>query len=504
MTGKTFISFYAMEKILRDGNDGVLVYLAPTKALVNQIAAELQARFSKRYPGTGKSVWAVHTRDYRINNPSGCQILVTIPHVLQIMLLSPDNARSWSPRVRRIIFDEIHCIGQADDGLVWEQLLLLAPCPIVALSATIGNAKEFSEWLSTTQKSLGNKLSLIQHAHRYSDLRKFEYSPPEKFLFEGLPDRPHLAKLGVDGAAGLSFIHPITSLVNRSRGMPPDLSLEARDCLSLWKAMSACQNEKFPLDKTLSPAASLPQLPAKLDIIRWEARLKAVMHAWMQDHDSPFDACLSKLEVETDGVPTRPKEVLSSRRALLPADTENLEDIDSDDLIETTLPLLCELHARNALPAILFNYDRSLCESICRAVMEKLDKAEEKWKSSSPIWKKKLKGWEEWKKQAASKKPKAPIKKSKPSGEDRDEGGMSKQDTMMEAASTETNPYASFDPLAPADGFTFADPRKLQTSELEVYFRQLRWKEIDESLIKALHRGIGVHHAGMNRKYRQV
>lgn len=45
--GKTFISFYAMEQILRADNDGVLVYVAPTKALVNQIAAEVQGKHSR-------------------------------------------------------------------------------------------------------------------------------------------------------------------------------------------------------------------------------------------------------------------------------------------------------------------------------------------------------------------------------------------------------------------------------------------------------------------------
>jgi superfamily II RNA helicase len=43
--GKTFISFYAMEQILRADNDGVLIYVAPTKALVNQIAAEVQGKY---------------------------------------------------------------------------------------------------------------------------------------------------------------------------------------------------------------------------------------------------------------------------------------------------------------------------------------------------------------------------------------------------------------------------------------------------------------------------
>lgn len=218
--GKTFISFYAMQKILQSNDDDVLVYVAPTKALVNQIAAEISARYTKSYRGEGKSVWAIHTRDYRINNPTGCQILVTVPHILQIMLLSPSNSdkpNAWSRRVKRIVFDEVHCIGQAEDGIVWEQLLLLSPCPIIALSATVGNANEFCDWLAASQAQKGHELKMVVHDARYSDLRKFLYLPPAtepKALkkHDRLPV-PGLDQ-GVQPSRDFAFIHPIAALVD--------------------------------------------------------------------------------------------------------------------------------------------------------------------------------------------------------------------------------------------------------------------------------------------------
>ena len=66
--GKTFISFYAMERILRSSDDGVLVYVAPTKALVNQIAAEIQVRDSVRVQDPLLSPPNVHMM-YRGHSP---------------------------------------------------------------------------------------------------------------------------------------------------------------------------------------------------------------------------------------------------------------------------------------------------------------------------------------------------------------------------------------------------------------------------------------------------
>lgn len=503
--GKTFISFYAMEKILRGNDDSVLVYVAPTKALVNQIAAEIQARFKKRYQHAGKSVWAIHTRDYRINNPSGCQVLVTVPHILQIMLLAPSNAKSWSPRVKYIIFDEIHSIGQAEDGVVWEQLLLLAPCPIIALSATVGNPEMFNSWLESMGQSNGHQVTMVKHQHRYSDLRKFVYSPPKKYAFRGLADRPSFATLGLDGINGLSFIHPVASLVNKSRGMPDDLSLEARDCFTLFKAMNRHATAKHPLDASLAA----PKLPStsrsikKADIIEWERNLKDKLKSWMADSASPFDAVREDLSRSFDSATPVEEEV---SKGDLSDSADDLTAIDPNDLYATTLPLLCKLHQRDALPAIFFNYDRHRCENMAKSVVRELEEAESHWKSNNPAWKAKISGFEKWKADKAktgAKKPAKVVTKKKGKGDD-DDDPASKLDKAQDAASEDTNPYANFDPDAPVDGFHFAAKHKADAAVLSRYFWQMQRRGLASWLTLALQRGIGVHHAGMNRKYRQV
>lgn len=481
--GKTFISFYAMKKVLEDSNEGVLVYVAPTKALVNQIAAEIQARFSKFYKHAGKSVWGIHTRDYRVNNATGCQVLVTVPHILQTMLLAPANANSWSCRIKRIVFDEVHCIGQADDGIVWEQLLLLAPCPIIALSATVGNPQEFYNWLASAQKASGIDLVMVHHPHRYSELRKFIYVPPKEFKFAQLPVAPIVARIGLDKDENFRFVHPASSLLNRSRGIPDDFSLEARDCYTLWKSMKSHESETHKVPASLNPEVALPEVITQADIIKWTHSLKQLLKDWMDDDASPFAGVINELGHEVYDLEAQ-------------GDTH----LDLENLTESVMPLLYHLQEQSALPAILFNYDRTNCEAICQHILSQLKKAEEEWKETSPVWAKKMAGWEAWKKNRKGASKKGPTKKSSNAQED----GMGKADLEREAASMEADSWESFDPNAPIDGFHFTDRTKLMQSQLEEYADELRWRGVPDSLIEALSRGVGVHHAGMNRKYRHV
>ena len=498
--GKTFISFRAMERVLRSSNDGILVYVAPTKALVNQIAAEIQARFKKSYKYAGTSVWAIHTRDYRINNPNGCQVLVTVPAIFQIMLLAPSNANSWSNRLRFAIFDEVHCIGQAEDGIVWEQNILLCPCPIIALSATVGNPKQFYDWVSSTQKSYGHESTMVVHQHRYSDLRKFMWTPPKDFNFTGLPSETSFGQLGLDGLPGLTHIHPVACLGDNTRGMPDDLSLEARDCYMLWEIMAKHQTGEFPVPLSLNPEkGALPDVIRKRDVIQWETNVKSLLKEWMHNaHRSPFHKVVSDLQPHYAAADARQPGTNHQ------ADGAVSRRGGSEDLLRTTLPLLYRLHERNALPAILFNYDRGKCVAIGQAVLQQLQEAEAKWKAESQSWQATLKKWELYKKTQEKAAAKKPAKLTSKKGKGGDEDGITKADMAQDMANLDLDPMASFDPDAPLESFSFAVPTKVDPAELREYFRQLKWKGISQGLIDGLRRGIGVHHAGMNRKYRQM
>lgn len=489
---KTYTNLF---KILKADDDGILVYVAPTKALVNQIAAEVISRFKKPYKHAGKTVWSIHTRDYRINNPNNCQILITVPHILSIMLLAPSNAVRWAPRVRRIIFDEVHSIGNAEDGVIWEQLLLLAPCPIIALSATVGNPESFNQWLENTQKSRGIKLTMVQHPHRYSDLSKYIYAPSKETLkawkFKGFGPVETFGQL--EDAEGMTSMHPVTALTDVTHGVPDDLALEPRDCLRLYQALKRVETPEYSIPEDLSTETrfgNAGNVIKKVQVLEWAASLKEFLSTWMNDVKSPFQQVLAILEHNVAG-----NHILDNDTSVIKLpDNESAEKVRTVGPLRGTLPLLNSLHSQGALPAIIFNYDRRMCETFCQVLCNELVEAEKEWRATDLQWKKRMDGWTEWKKGSSSRA----ARRSKTVLTPPEDG---KQGQMREVAEQESSIYEHFDPKDPSPGFSFADPKKCGKTEL---LEELKWLTyLPPTLRMGLWRGIAVHHAGMSLKYRQ-
>ncbi|KAJ3140597.1 hypothetical protein HDU90_007898 [Geranomyces variabilis] len=485
--GKTFIAYYAIEKVLRESDNGVIVYVAPTKALVNQIAAEISARFSKSFQYAGVSVWAVHTRDYKIHEPTRCQILVTVPHILQILMLQPDVASLWAPRLKCIIFDEIHTVAKMSEGVVWEQNLMLCPCPIIALSATVGNPDEFAQWLQDLSAAKGHRLEMIRHAHRFSDLRKFVYAPTKFQQFKGLDDR------SVRNTTSIVHLHPISALASGSTTIPDDMHLESHECLMLYEAMHCERTDRAKLDDSLDPEAYFGKMSVikKADIIAYQAELKAVLLQWMALPDArttgSFARVLKRLSKEVDSALAKTTELYAAKAQSAP--------IDLDYALENVMALCADLHRNGKLPAILFNYSHDHVEALAQRLFDELEGAEMAYKATDAQWKRKVEAWEAWK--LSEIRRKAAMEKTRNAsarGEDdepQDDGG-------------EAGWQASFDPTAPLQQYTFTGKSNMSAYEIDKDINSLQWYGVPPKLCQALRRGVGVHHAGMNLRYRQT
>lgn len=179
-SGKTFISYYTMKQVIESNkklkygtNVRLVVYVAPTKELVCQVAAEVYNHYGP--------VVGYHLPEYS-NSAETCQVLVTIPQCLEELLLDA----SWKKQIDYCILDEVHCIQEFGTGdstdnknntVVWEHIIDLLPCPFLALSATIGNPNEFQQWLNTTQERYSREVKIVKHQYRWSDLVLHCYLP---------------------------------------------------------------------------------------------------------------------------------------------------------------------------------------------------------------------------------------------------------------------------------------------------------------------------------------
>ena len=225
-----------MKKVMEEYSDGIVIYVAPTKALVNQVSAEVYARFKDECSKLkdGISSFGTFTRDFRFN-PLSCKVLVTVPQCLEILLLSPVH-EDWSKKIKYVIFDEVHAIAERGSGEVWEHLFALINCPFLALSATMQNpiwlqskldqqnrnrTKNRDSLQQKTQLSEINSISalkLIQYSQRYSDLT-FRHYDGESF----------------------DDIHPcclLTAEKIRSKGFPADFHLQFNHLVELYDSLA--------------------------------------------------------------------------------------------------------------------------------------------------------------------------------------------------------------------------------------------------------------------------
>jgi superfamily II DNA/RNA helicase len=188
-TGKTLIAEAALFEALHTGTRAY--YTTPLIALTEQKLVEMQAA-AVRWGFSADDVGLV-TGNRRVNPDA--PILVVVAEILFNRLLHgqgtgnkgqgtgarPDNPQSairnpqfddigLSPaldfsNVSAVVMDEFHNFADPERGIVWELALGLLPPHIrlLLLSATVGNAFEFTQWLKNAH---GRSIELVQSTQR--------------------------------------------------------------------------------------------------------------------------------------------------------------------------------------------------------------------------------------------------------------------------------------------------------------------------------------------------
>lgn len=485
-SGKTYASYYCMEKVLKESNEGVVVYVAPTKALVNQVAATVQNRYTKILPAGG-ALCGVFTRDYR-HDALNCQVLVTVPACFEILLLAP-HRQSWVKRIRYVIFDEVHCLGGEIGAEIWEHLLVMIRCPFLALSATISNPKHLTEWLQSvkrywkqvdsemgkttvTKRNTGSrgshpvqprqsyKVRLVLYGERYNDLEK------------------HLCSVR-QGDVCFDHFHPCAALTTdhiEKYGFPSDLAFSPRESIQLydtmlqvWKSWPQAQNlcpENFTHFKNKI-------VIKKSDAREYEASLKEEFTSWIKNGNE------------------------EQARMVLEKFRPNFCDY-SGQMLKFFPNLVEKLREMEKLPALFFLFRLGSVEECAEAACQFLEEKQEEKRPPNADREAHV---------MANKLRK--VKKSLEKSQNiRDEKTQKLSRRLDQIIMNEAEHNCLLESLKknleiPED-CTYADQKAIDDQSLQMVFDRVKFSRKGNTLKKLARRGIGYHHSSMSNKEKQL
>ena len=373
-SGKTFISYYNMLKTLRANDEDLVVYVSPSKELMNQVAASNYAQFGhKTFKNLSMTLYGILAQGYEMK-PFQNQILITLPEPFEYLLLSTDpECMLLVKRISYVILDEVHCISAEEKSECWERILLLIQSPFLALSATIRNAMEFTTWLRGVQKNKfkltgagrlphAATVHLISHEQRFSDLSKFRFD---------------------DKTNTLHHVHPWTCLKYehlRTSGYPEDLTLISDECLGAFEALRWVSRESDEIDED-----TLNIIPS-LDPNLFFSDIREISKNDVRDYDKELSQLLLKLaqngfQKEYEQLMVRLRLEFSQEQQLSFSTSrklaKTLNEQDMDKLKESRdLKFLRDLESSNKLPCIIFITDLYDVDRLAKTLLGELEQLE--------------------------------------------------------------------------------------------------------------------------------
>lgn len=464
-SGKTFICFYVIHKLLAVSDD-VVLFILPTKALVNQVTADIYSRFSQR--NTKNFLQGQIMPDYSVN-PFNSQVILTVPSMAEQILLTR--------RVKYVILDECHLICENESI---ERILHLLNCPIVMLSATIGNIEEFHASVNkilSNNKTLKSQIKVQNNKFIHCIEYKERYCDNKPYVFNNT-----LVPINTLFAYSYDYI--------RKYGFTDDLNFLPDEILNLYYSIYHVIKNKSLIHELRPQKFFKSNILNKRDVILYEKYLLSVVQQWINDKlltEKEVNKLYFILTKESKDVFDELRSIKNDNNISNNDDIKNNSDtmiISSmnDKYFYTTIDYmlnnihtLCNVLKDNGmLPCIIFNTDRKIITSLAVKLYNELNQLN-----------------------IQDNKLKDKLLKEKKRNRDVVEKG---KDLWKEKYLQEEEEHSL---LKENYEHTYTD-NKYKLSDYELKEMMSNIKAIDPTFKSMLSLGIGVHHDGLYKKFRSV
>jgi hypothetical protein len=249
-----------------------------------------------------------------------------------------------------LVLDEVHTLN-GPEGDALQRIIRCCNCPFLALSATIGNAKQLQEWLSkvrnehveaTLVDAPSEEVILKEYFARFINLQRWVVVESE----------------GKDGKSKTKLVklHPVAAMTPERLQTEPDLiaalSMTPMDMIDLWKRMKSIfpgtvLDEKDDPDEFFKSETDDTHRISLNQTKEYETRLKTRLAALSQSHPDLYE----KL-----------------RQAQLPPPLVAKKDV-SDMLYD----VVTQLKNSDLLPAVAFQLDTYGAFSMFKTLLARLE-----------------------------------------------------------------------------------------------------------------------------------
>jgi len=356
-SGKTLLSTYTCKN-----TKGTVLFVLPSEVLVWQVAATYYEFFkgnvtvctdlitfqetagnAQVYIGTPCAL------ERSLSKVRGCAGDEMAKGEREFMIL--DGGYS---QFQYLVLDEVHTLN-GPEGDALQRIIKSCSCPVLALSATIGNASQLRDWFTSVSKehvqaididgTANSDVVLKEHYARFINLQRYVVTQSE----------------GKDGKMKqkLLRLHPVAAMTPDRLKNEPELigalSMTPHDLMDLWKRMRAIfpgtvLEELDDPDKFFSRKVDESKRITLDQTKEYEVRLKARLAALAESHAELYE----KL-----------------REAQIPPPLESVKDVS--DILYSVVD---QLKQSELLPAVAFQLNTYGAFNMFKTLLRELESAQ--------------------------------------------------------------------------------------------------------------------------------